>query len=273
MGMQKNAVRSASTDNLLEYVRLQAGKLAFSAGGPFHSEASDRDTLQRRTYETLRHALMAGVFKPGQGVTLRSIAAALGTSAMPVREAVSRLIAERALTLLPNRTVIVPHMTRKRCVELFQTRQVLEKMATVAAASRANSELTKQLSGIDLDVRTKVGQRDVHGAVLANMRFHFTLYRAGQTEVILPLIEALWLQAGPFTAYSLSIPGVRWMSRHHQTLLAALRSGKPTAAGRAVEMDIEETLGQLLMKANFGDDREQRDHGRAEHQNAMRSAR
>src|SRR5262249_30208271 len=72
------------------------------------SLAQERDTMRVRVYRALARGLMAGMFKPGEAVTLRTLATRLGTSAMPVREAVSRLIAERALILLPNRSVIVP---------------------------------------------------------------------------------------------------------------------------------------------------------------------
>jgi len=56
-----------------------------------------RDTLRLRVYGALARGLMGGMFTPGEAVSLRTLAARLGTSAMPVREAVSRLIAERAL--------------------------------------------------------------------------------------------------------------------------------------------------------------------------------
>ena len=72
--------------------------------------------MRVRVYRALARGLMAGMFKPGEAVTLRTLANRLGTSAMPVREAVSRLIAERALVLLPNRSVIVPRMSRARFI-------------------------------------------------------------------------------------------------------------------------------------------------------------
>lgn len=243
-----------NTADLLAQLSLQTVEDQLNGiGSVFTSASSERDTLQRRTYETLRQALMAGVFQLGQAVTLRSLAAALGTSAMPVREAVSRLITERALTMLPNRTVIVPRMTRNRCIELFKARQALERLAAEAACVRATRQLIDQLAEIDVDLRAKVAERDFSGALMCNMRFHFTLYQASQSEVILPLIETLWLQAGPFMAYSLTIPGVRWTSRHHQTIFATLRSRNSSETGQAIEQDIGETLSQLLRKAAFED--------------------
>jgi DNA-binding GntR family transcriptional regulator len=70
-------------------------------------------------------------------------------------------------------------------------------------------------------------------------------------QVILPLIEMLWLQAGPFLALSLLTPGARWSARYHQAALAALRAGNGAAARRAIEDDIEETTEQLLKRAIF----------------------
>ena len=52
-------------------------------------------TLYEKVYEELRNALMSGRFLPGEPLTIRGVAEALGTSIMPVREALRRLAAER----------------------------------------------------------------------------------------------------------------------------------------------------------------------------------
>ena len=51
----------------------------------------ESDTLTLRVYRGLRDFLMAGQARPGEKLTLRQLASALGTSPMPVREAVRRL--------------------------------------------------------------------------------------------------------------------------------------------------------------------------------------
>ena len=86
-----------------------------------------------------------------------------------------------------------------------------------------------------------------------NMEFHFAFYALARSQVVLPLIETLWRQAGPFVALSAKMPNVRWTLRHHGRLLTALRAGKARAARQAVEDDIEDTLRQLLKKADFED--------------------
>jgi DNA-binding GntR family transcriptional regulator len=186
-------------------------------------------------------------------VTLRTLANRLGTSAMPVREAVSRLIAERALVLLPNRSVIVPRMSRARFVELAETRKILEGMLAEATCACATPALLRELSEINEAMKTSIAADDFHGALSYNVAFHFTLYRAAGKPVVLPLIEMLWLQAGPFLALSLTMPGVRWSARHHHAVLAALRASAGASARRAIEADIDDTSTQLLKKAVFED--------------------
>jgi DNA-binding GntR family transcriptional regulator len=233
-----------------EPARSHPGKLQVA---PALTSGQERDTMRVRVYRALARGLMAGMFKPGEAVTLRTLATRLGTSAMPVREAVSRLIAEGALVLLPNRSVIVPHMSRARFTELTETRQMLEGMVTEAACARATPALLRQLADINDAMKRCVAENDFHGALSHNLAFHFTLYHAAGKRVVVPLIEMLWLQAGPFLALSLTTPGMRWTARHHHAVLAALRASLGASARRAIEADIEETSGQLLKKAIFED--------------------
>ena len=67
----------------------------------------DVTTVQERVYQSLRLGLLRGEFLPGEQVSIRGLAEVLGTSAMPVREAVARLIAERAIEQTGPRTLRV----------------------------------------------------------------------------------------------------------------------------------------------------------------------
>jgi DNA-binding GntR family transcriptional regulator len=214
-----------------------------------------RGTLQSRVYHALARGLMGGMFTPGEAVSLRTLAARVGTSAMPVREAVSRLIAEGALVMLPNRSVIIPRMSRERFIELSRARQRLEGMLAEMGCANARKADIAALVRINEDLRRVIAAGDTRAAMTGNMEFHFAVYALARSQVVLPLIETLWRQAGPFVALSAKMPNVRWTQRHHGRLLAALRAGEARAARQAIEDDIEETLQQLLKKADFEDGR------------------
>jgi DNA-binding GntR family transcriptional regulator len=69
---------------------------------------------------------------------------ALGTSSMPVRDAVSRLAAEKALEVRPNRWILVPSLSRERLEEITSIRCVLEGFAAgVAAEYATDSEIVE----------------------------------------------------------------------------------------------------------------------------------
>src|SRR5215204_92865 len=102
----------------------------------------ERVTLAERVYAELRDLLMAGELAPGQKMSLRSVAETLGVSMMPVREAVSRLVADQSLEVLPNRAVRVPLMNLARFRELTTVRLAVAGFAAEPAArSRVEADL------------------------------------------------------------------------------------------------------------------------------------
>ena len=80
-----------------------------------------------------------------------------------------------------------------------------------------------------------------------NQRFHFAVYAVARSWVLMPMIEALWLRAGPFMHPAQSSPGVVWDGRHHRELMRALRRRDARAAQRAIRRDIS-TAGQNLRR-------------------------
>src|SRR5260370_3059634 len=97
MGDAKQAIRR---DMKRPRARTRAGKPMVA---PLEPSGPERDTMQAKIYRTLARGLMSGMFKPGEAVTLRTLATRLSTSAIPLREALSRLIAQPPFVLLPNR--------------------------------------------------------------------------------------------------------------------------------------------------------------------------
>src|SRR3954470_18965844 len=88
-----------------------------------------RGHLQNQVFERLRRGLMVGAFVPGQVMSLRKLANGFGTSPMPIREALTRLVVVNALEETTNGSVCVPRLTSGRLAELFSVRELLEGAA------------------------------------------------------------------------------------------------------------------------------------------------
>jgi DNA-binding GntR family transcriptional regulator len=203
--------------------------------------------VQDKVYAELRHWLMIGHFLPGEPITLRNLAHELGVSPMPVRAALRHLIAEGGIEMLPNRTMRVPHMTRDRLMELLALRRELEGLATAQACRNMTDKDLAQIEKIHAGTMRALKAGDATRALALNQQFHFAIYALARSWVLMPMIEALWLRAGPFMHLAQGSPGVRWDGRHHVELLRALARRDATAARRAIQRDIS-MAGQNLSR-------------------------
>ena len=207
---------------------------------PFGLTPIARQTVQERVYSALRDQLMRGGFEPGQKLKIAELAEAFGTSAMPVREALNRLTVERALETLPSRTVRVPALSKATLQDLRESRFAVEGLAIERAASNmtAGSLATlRQLIAVQSETDAEhLSERSAE----QNRAFHFAIYRQSGSTVLLPIIESLWLQFGPYLrgASELFDGGEGRGTNFHVEMLDALSRRDGIAARAALEADI-----------------------------------
>lgn len=219
--------------------------LARAAGEPIH----------QWVFRGLRRAIMSGRFPPGQAVTIRGLAETMGVSAMPVREALRRLVAERALTLLDNRRVRVPVMTTDRFDELLAARTALETEAAARALPLIDADRLAALHRINAAIDNAVSTKDAETVVEQNLLFHLTMYGARPASVLVPLIESVWLQTGPFMRAALEDLPAQHADDHHMEALAAIAARDPAALRRAIRADIQSGIGHLARSGRLAPER------------------
>jgi DNA-binding GntR family transcriptional regulator len=203
------------------------------------------ETVQQWAFRRLRRTVMSGRFPPGRAVTIRGLAEALGTSPTPVREALRRLVAERALVLLDNRRVRVPEMTAQRFEELVAVRTLLETEAAARALPGADAAFLRRLAELNRASDEAVADGDVEAMIETNLAFHGALYGSPPDNVLLPLIESVWLQIGPFMRMALADLDRHYPVDRHAEALIALEAGDEPALRRAIEADIRDGIGHL----------------------------
>lgn len=213
--------------------------------------ALTRETLGERVTAELRALLVAGRLAPGEKLSLRRVAEALGVSMMPVREAVSRLTADRALEVLPGRAVRVPVLTLAQFRELTRLRLVVEGFAAREAALRATPEQIVRIAAHEAAFRqaASADPPDPAAAVAANRDLHFAIYEAAGMPSLIEMIERLWLKAGPVLNLDMRGEPRRLKGgsavQAHAALLEALRRGDAGAARAALEADISAAAAHI----------------------------
>lgn len=204
-----------------------------------------RITVQERVYRELKEAILSGHFVPGRSVTLRGIASMLDVSPTPVREALRRLVSERALEVHGNRRVSVPRMTRTKFDDLCAARVALESLAAERAMPHIDAATLEHLRQLDAEVDRAIELEDVPTYLTRHREFHHTMYAAGDSGVLMPLIDSIWLQFSPFLRWAIHHVGVSYLVDRHAEALRAIERQDVAALRFAIEADVREGLGSL----------------------------
>lgn len=196
--------------------------------------ASSAATVQLQVANRLREALAQGNFLPGEALKIRDLAQEFGTSTQPVRAAIKQLVAEQALQALPNRSARVPLLSAEKLEDLTRVRLAVEGLAVTLAVPRVTPKDIAQLNRL----MTLTARNDAQH--LANHRnFHFAVYRLAGSTTLMPIIESLWLQLGPYLRQATGeVIGQPLVDQHHVALIHALGRSDNQAARQAIEADI-----------------------------------
>ncbi len=199
--------------------------------------------VHEQVYRQLRERILFGGFLPGKAVTLRGLADELGVSAMPVREAVRRLIAENALELHGNRRVSVPDVTQVVVDEIWSARRLLEVELAAGALGHLSDKDIVVLEEIDQQIDVALQTGDVEGYMRGNYEFHFYLYSKSGSEILIKLVKNLWVQFGPFLRLIYGRSGTANLEDQHKQALEALKKRDQSALKIALEEDISQGMG------------------------------
>lgn len=199
----------------------------------------NRDTMQERVYRRVSDLILDGEIAPGQVVTIQSLADAFGVSTMPVREALKRLTAANALTFVTGRSMGIPRLDLARLTDLRNVRVELEGTAARWAAERIDAPTLDEVRRIFAAMDAAIAKEDVKGFLRGNRAFHFTIYQASGSPVLVNVIETLWLQISPY--FNLLRSSGHYVSSNvrHRTLLRGLTEHDGATAARAMTDDID----------------------------------
>jgi DNA-binding GntR family transcriptional regulator len=211
--------------------------------------------LDEQAYRRLRQALVEGVFAPGERLSIRRLAAALGTSTMPARTALRRLASEQALDLMPSGTAIVPRLTRAAFTELTDMRIALETLALQRAGPLMDAPQYAALTALVAAGHAARLDGNAEAFLRADREFLSTIYRNAGAPMLLGVIEALWLRRGPlFWEARWLLLGRRDGAERHAEILDALQAGDSAKAKAELRLEIESARDFLLQELRFADD-------------------
>ncbi|EYR78358.1 transcriptional regulator, GntR family [Shinella sp. DD12] len=217
------------------------GEAPFGGANAPELSPVSRDMLHEQIYEMLKRNLMMGRFTPGQKLPLRGLAKSLGTSLMPVRDALQRLESVGSVVSTPNRTMMVPIFTTKQLQDIRTLRSILESAALeLAVVNRTDEELEKLKAHV-ADICRSAEVDDLDLFLEANYHFHMLIAEMSRLSFIGQLLEPLWMHIGPSVRHSVPNKTLFYSSaQNHKDVYDAIVAGDAKAANAALQRDISE---------------------------------
>jgi DNA-binding GntR family transcriptional regulator len=210
------------------------------------AEPIARRTVADEVLSRLRTRILSGALAEGSALRQDALAAELGVSRIPVREALTQLEAEGLVRLEPHRGAFVTALAPEEVAELFEMRAALEPALLRRAVPRQTAaDLAEAAAALDaFEAALAVGEADRWGEL--NWRFHEALYRPAARARTMRLVQELNNNAGRYVRLHLGLAGVRPRAdADHRELLALCRKGDAEAAARLLARHIEEAAEAL----------------------------
>lgn len=229
--------------------RTGARRAASDGNGRTATPGGPPVTASAYVAEQIRAEILRGGFPAGSRLDQEALAERFGVSIIPIREALKRLEAEGLVRMTPRRGAFVAELTLKELTEISWIRERLEELAIRIAAPHLTEADLDELDQIN-DRMVKVAGRarpDVWNAL--NRRWHFTLYGAGDSTVLIEMLGLLWDRT---TLYRRVLATREHIERsaqvqpgsveQHAEIVERLRAGDVAGATRVIKQHIRRAM-------------------------------
>lgn len=151
----------------------------------------DSRSLRQTAYETLKARIIGLDLHPGQRLVERDIAAELGVSRVPLREALQQLEGEGLVVLVPRQGALVAPFTRDDVEQLFEVRESVEVLAfRLAALRRTTADLDAMATAVQA-ARRALDAHDDAATAAANAGFHAAVVHACGNPLLRSMLAPL----------------------------------------------------------------------------------
>ncbi|HIE27404.1 TPA: GntR family transcriptional regulator [Candidatus Poribacteria bacterium] len=213
-----------------------------------------RSTLADQVLNQLKRKIINQELKPGSRLIISRIAEELGTSLTPVREAMTRLIEEGLVEMVPHKGAYVAKPTRKEFEDLFAVRQALESLAVRLAAPKLSVTDFEKLDEIVEFGEKNLSTGDLESWLRSDEKLHDFIIRKSSNEVLIQIFSSIWDRIHTFRLLTARFPDrktkssvnevnrIKRASLEHRNIVSALKERDVFSAEKLVMEHIENTL-------------------------------
>lgn len=169
--------------------------------------------LRDVVFNTLREAILRGELVPGERLMELQLAAKLGVSRTPIREAIRMLEQEGLAITIPRKGAIVAGMTEKDMQDVLEIREALEELSVQVACDKITAEEIGKLQKNMKNFENSLKSGDLKKMAQADVEFHDVIYQATHNPKLVNMLNNLREQMYRYRVEYLKNP------RNHEQLL------------------------------------------------------
>lgn len=201
-------------------------------------------SLSARARERIRAGLTSGEIQSGNIYSVPSLAAALGVSATPVREAMLELTAEGLFRVIPNRGFTPVALSDRDLDEILELRLLLEVPATGMVARVISAKRLEHSKAIAIEIEQSAAVADVPRFLEADRRFHLALLEALENARLINIVARLRDQTRLFGLTNLAERGkLGGSAAEHMEILDAMYSRDSRLVRQLTKKHLKHTRG------------------------------
>lgn len=209
----------------------------------------ERERVSDWAYRQIRAAILRGSMPLGDRLSIPALAADLGVSRSPVRQAVQQLVQEGLAAEEPHRGAFVARVTVDELHGVYSVREVLEGLAARTAAEVATGADLAELDRLCTEHRKAIDRGDMEAHFDLDMRFHRITRLMSGNDALVRLLDQIQGQIQLAMLTTSVRDGAEHALHDHELILAAIRSGDADAAESTARAHIAR-LRQTLRNGN-----------------------
>lgn len=210
------------------------------------SESRETGATSHRVAAHLRAAILGGTLGPGERIRQEDVAARMGASRLPVREALRMLEAEGLVENEPNKGARVPVLNAREVDLLYQMRERLEPLALTESVPKLTPGDITRLHDLQSKIEEGV---DVGEFLRLDREFHLLTYSRCDIEPLSAMVTQMWNTTQHYRRAFMTVTGLarRWIvNAEHNLLLEAIERRDVVDAERCLQGHIRRTRVELL---------------------------
>jgi DNA-binding GntR family transcriptional regulator len=197
-----------------------------------------RQSLARGAYDALLHAIVTGTLAPGERVRDKDLAAQLGVSRVPVREALKRLEGEGLIETVPNLATRIAPVRAEQAAQAFPVIAALQALGARLGVPALTSADDRRMEALDRRRAAALARGDVIAAIELDDAFHAVLLDASRNDELKRSLARL-------------MPQIRRLDVLHFSDLAKRDSGSDHAAILYACLQRDAHEAAALVEENF----------------------